>query len=375
MHEQVDLSRYINVHDFETAATERLPEPAREYLNSGSADEITLHRNRRAFADLRLLPRVLRDVSHVDSTLTVFDRPLPTPMMIAPTGYHRLFHPEGEVATARGAAMAGVPFIVSTMSTVPIEKIAGVEGATLWFQVYVQRDGRHTEHLVKRAEAAGCTAIVVTVDTPVLGSRDRERRLVFPHDDTMRAVHLEELDPTGTKRHHWEPGSIHSPLLQPALTWTSIEWIRSLTTLPLLLKGVMAGDDARHAMTVGVDGLIVSNHGGRNLDTVPAAIEALPAVVRAVDGRMPVFMDGGIRRGTDVLKAIALGARAVMLGRPPLWALAVGAADGVHRVFELLNLELQTAMALSGVAELREVNTHLIWRGRALTEESWAGSG
>lgn len=370
MEETTDLSRFINVHDFEAAATQRLPEPAREYLNSGSADEITLQRNRRAFADLRLLPRVLRDVSHVDASLTVYGQALPTPMMIAPTGYHRLFHPEGEIATARGAAMAGVPFIVSTMATVPIETIAAVEGATLWFQVYVQRDGRHTEALVKRAEAAGCRAIVVTVDTPVLGSRDRERRLVFPNDDTMRAVHLEELDPTGTKRHHWEPGSIHSPLLQPALTWTSIEWIRSLTTLPLLLKGVMAGDDARHAITVGVDGLIVSNHGGRNLDTVPAAIEALPAVVRAVDGRMPVFMDGGIRRGTDALKAIALGARAVMLGRPPLWALSVAGAGGVRRVFELLHLELQTAMALSGVAALRDVNTHLIWRGRALTEES-----
>jgi len=365
-----DLSRYINVHDFEAAANQRLPEPAREYLNSGSADEITLHRNRRAFADLRLLPRVLRDVSRIDTGLTVFGQSLTTPMMIAPTGYHRLFHPEGEVATARGAAMAGVPFVVSTMATVPIEKIAEVEGAALWFQVYVQRDGKHTERLVKRAEAAGCRAIVVTVDTPVLGSRDRERRLVFPNDDTMRAVHLEELDPTGTKRHHWEPGSIHSPLLQPALTWTSIEWIRSLTALPLLLKGVMAGDDARHAITAGVDGLIVSNHGGRNLDTVPAAIEALPAVVRAVDGRMPVFMDGGIRRGTDVLKAIALGARAVMLGRPPLWALAAAGEDGIRRVFELLHLELQTAMALSGVAVLRDVNTHLIWRGRALTEEA-----
>lgn len=370
MEEQVDLSRYINVHDFEAAATARLPEPAREYLNSGSADEITLQRNRRAFADLRLLPRVLRDVSHVDASQTVFGQVLPAPLMIAATGYHRLFHPEGEIATARGAALAGVPFVVSTMATVPIEKIAAVEGATLWFQLYVQRDGRQTERLVKRAEDAGCRAIVVTVDTPVLGSRDRERRLVFPNDDTMRAVHLEELDPTGTRRHHWEPGSIHSPLLQPALTWTSIEWIRSLTTLPLLLKGVMAADDARHAITTGADGVIVSNHGGRNLDTVPAAIEALPAVVRAVDGRMPVFMDGGIRRGTDVLKAIALGARAVSLGRPPLWALAVGGAEGVRRVFELLHLELMTAMALSGVATLRDVNTHLIWRGRALSEES-----
>jgi 4-hydroxymandelate oxidase len=363
------LSRFINVHDFEAEATRRLPEPSREYLNSGSADEWTLRRNRRAFEELRLLPRVLRDVGHVDTAQTLFDQPLATPMLIAPTGYHRLFHGEGEIATARGAAAAGVPFVVSTMATVPIEAIAAASDATLWFQLYVQRDGKHTQLLVERAEAAGCRAIIVTVDTPVLGSRDRERRLVFPTDGTMRAVHLEELDPTGTKRHHWEPGSIHSPLLQPALTWTSIEWIRSLTRLPLLLKGVMAAADARRAITAGVDGVIVSNHGGRNLDTVPAAIEALPAVVRAVDGRVPVLMDGGVRRGTDVLKAVALGARAVLLGRPPLWGLAVAGADGVRRIFELLQFELQTAMALAGVAALGDVNTHLIWRGRAMTEE------
>ncbi len=370
MDEPVDLSRFVNVHDFENAATARLPEHAREYLNSGSADEMTLRRNRRAFEELRLLPRVLRDVSRVDVSLELFGRRLATPMMIAPAGYHRLFHPDGECATARGAALARVPFAVSTVSTTLIEDVRAASAeADLWFQLYVQRDGGTTQHLIERAAQAGCTALIVTVDTPVLGSRDRERRLVFPNDDTMRAVHLQALDPTGTQRHHWEPGSIHSPLLQPALTWTSIEWIRSLTRLPLLLKGIMAPDDARRAATVGVDGIIVSNHGGRNLDTVPAAIEVLPGVVRAVDGAMPVLLDGGVRRGTDVLKALALGAKAVMLGRAPLWGLAVAGAEGVHRVFELLTLELQTAMALSGVAHLRDINTHLIWRGRPTMED------
>jgi 4-hydroxymandelate oxidase len=364
-----DLSRLINVHDFEAAATAQLPEAAREYLNSGSADEQTLRRNRRAFDELRLLPRVLRDVSRLDTAQTLFDMPLAAPLMIAPTGYHRLFHRQGEVETAHGAAAAGAPFVVSTMSTTSVEEIAAVSGVTLWFQLYVQRDGAHTERLIERAAAAGCRALVVTVDTPVLGSRDRERRLVFPADDTMRAVHLEDLDPAGTKRHHWAPGSIYSPLLQPAMTWTTIEWIRSLTSLPLLLKGVLAADDARHAASVGVDGLIVSNHGGRNLDTAPAAIEALPAVVRAVDGRMPVLMDGGVRRGTDALKAIALGAKAVLLGRPPLWGLTVAGAAGVTRVFELLRLELETAMALCGAHALRDINPHLIWRGRAITED------
>jgi 4-hydroxymandelate oxidase len=371
MDENPDLSRFVNVHDFEAAATARLTEASREYLNSGSADEITLRHNRRAFEETALLPRVLRDVSRIDTSLELFGTRLLSPLMIAPTGYHRLFHPEGEIATARGAASSGTPYVVSSMATVAIEDIvAAAPEATLWFQLYVQRDEGRTLRLIERAEAAGCRALAVTVDTPVLGSRDRERRLAFPTDGTMSAVHLEGLSPSDPKSHHWEPGSIYSPLLQPALTWESIAWIRAHTRLPVLLKGVMAAEDARLAVTAGVDGLIVSNHGGRNLDTAPATLDVLPGIVSAAGGRMPVLIDGGIRRGTDALKALALGAQAVMVGRPPLWGLAVAGAEGVARVMELLQAELLTAMALAGVTRLADIDSRLIWRGRAGMEDA-----
>jgi len=369
MNATFDPAKFINLRDFESAALERLPEAAREYLASGSADEITLGRNRAAFEALRLMPRVLRDVSRLDTSVRLFGEVHALPLMVAPTGYHRMFHDEGERATARGAAAAGVAFVVSTMATVSIEDLSD-SGAMLWFQLYTQRNEEHTLRLVERAEAAGCRVLVVTVDTPVLGARDRERRLVFPTGDVTRAVHLEVLDPTGTQRHHWDPNSIYSPLLNPELTWDHIERIRANTRLPLVLKGLLSPADARRAADVGVDGVIVSNHGGRNLDTVPATIEVLPDIVRAVDGRIPVLLDGGVRRGTDVLKALALGAHAVMVGRPALWGLAVGGADGVARMFEILRFEFQTAMALAGAAALRDITPELIWRGRVTPEAS-----
>jgi 4-hydroxymandelate oxidase len=355
------LDDFINLHDFEAAAIQRLPLPAREYMQSGAADEITLRRNREAFDEVRLHPRVLVDVSSVDTSVEICGEKMAAPLLIAPTGYHRLFHERGELETGAAAAAADTTFIMSTMSTVAVETLARETQAKMWFQLYSQVDREQTSRLIRRAEDAGCTVIVVTVDTPVLGSRDRERRFAFPEGEQSRAVHLEELDPEGTMRHHWKPGSIYSPLLNPMLTWKSIASIRNETRLPVLLKGVMSPEDARVAVSEGIDGLIVSNHGGRNLDTAPAAIEALPAISDAVQGRIPILMDGGVRRGTDVLKALALGACAVCLGRPVLWGLAVGGAGGVQRVIETLRRELTSAMALSGVGAVERVKRSLIW--------------
>jgi 4-hydroxymandelate oxidase len=353
--------KLVNLHDFESAANALLGLTAREYLASGAADEITLRRNRTAFATVHLAPRTMVDVSALDTTIELLGETHPSPALIAPTGYHGLFHPEGERETARGAAAAGATLVVSTFSTTSIEEIARAAPARLWFQLYVQRGREHTRRLVERAEAAGASVLVVTVDTPVLGTRDRERRLEFPVGQAMRAVLLDELDPEGTKRHQTERDSIYSPLLAPNLTWDEIERIRSTTRLPVVLKGVLSPEDAARAAGAGVAGLIVSNHGGRNLDTAPATIEALPRIVDAVGARVPVLLDGGVRRGTDVLKALALGARAVLIGRPALWGLAVGGAGGVKTVLDTLRLELMSAMALCGVPSARGADRSLLW--------------
>lgn len=363
----VDLSTLVNVSDFEAAARGAMSEAARAYVFSGSANEITMARNRAAFDELRLLPRVLRDVSKIDTSRDLFGRTLAWPLLIAPVGYQRLAHPQGERATAEGARAARVPIILSTVSTTPVERVVE-SGADVWFQLYTQRNADITRRLVERAEAAGCRALVVTVDTPVLGSRDRERRLVFPAGEETRAVHLEAYEAELGHGHAWVSGSIFSPFLNPGLTWDEIGRIRAMTRLPVLIKGVLAADDARRAVEAGLDGLIVSNHGGRNLDTVPATIEVLEEIAAAVAGRCRVLLDGGVRRGTDILKALALGADAVCVGRPAVSGLAVAGATGVARVLEILELELRTAMALSGVTALDRIDATLIWRGRAMED-------
>ena len=355
------LDRLVNVHDWESAAVAKLTHEAREYMQAGAADEITLRRNHEAFDEVHLHPRVLVDVSHIDTSIELLGTTHPMPVLVAPTGYHRLFHERGEYETVAGAAAAGVTCILSTMSTVPVEKLTEASDATLWFQLYTQMDRAQTSQLIRRAEDAGCQCIVVTVDTPVLGARDRERRLAFPEGPEMRAIHLEELQSGESLAHHWKEGSIYSPLLNPMLTWKTIAAIRAETRVPVMLKGILSPADATRAVDEGIDGIIVSNHGGRNLDTAPAAIEALPAVAAAVQGRVPVLMDGGVRRGTDVVKALALGARAVCIGRPVLWGLGVAGARGVERVLTTLQREFTAAMALCGVASTDRIKSNLIW--------------
>ncbi|MBI3894642.1 MAG: alpha-hydroxy-acid oxidizing protein [Acidobacteria bacterium] len=356
------MSTPVNLFDYESLARERLSEMAYGYIASGAADEITLRRNRECFDLIRLKPRVLVDVSQVDTRLELLGQTLDFPILLAPCAYHKLFHPEGEVATAHGAEIAGAVFVVGTFSTVAIEEIAQSTAARLWFQLYVNPDRGFTQEMVERAEAAGCQALCITVDTPILGTRDREKRSGFHLPAGMERANLKQLGAETSRAQHHGQGAYS--LLDAALTWDKVDSIRSFTKLPVILKGILAPEDARLAVEHGISGILVSNHGGRNLDTVPAAIEALPDVVEAVQGRCPVLLDGGIRRGTDIVKALALGAKAILIGRPYLWGLAADGAEGIARVIQILRAELEAAMRLCGAPRLNQINRNLLWPDR-----------
>lgn len=343
--------------DFEPLARERLAHMAYEYIAGGAADEITLRANRAAFDSILLAQRVLVDVSTIDTRLSLLGQELGFPILLAPTAAHRLAHDEGELATARGAARSGAVLVVSSFATTTVENVAEAAADPFWFQLYVQPDRAFTKDLIQRAEAAGCRALVVTVDTPVIGTRNREQRARFDLPPHLEFANLKALSPSG----HWDPARLEAPVLDPGLTWKGIEWIRSVATVPVVLKGVTAPQDAAIAVREEIDALIVSNHGARNLDTTPATITALPKVFEQTGDRVPVLLDGGVRRGTDVLKALALGARAVLIGRPYLYGLAVGGADGVARVVEILLRELQMAMALTGCTTLGGIDRDALW--------------
>jgi 4-hydroxymandelate oxidase len=350
----------VDVADFEALARERLAGMVYDYIAGAAGDEISLRRNRAAFDALLLKPRVLRDVSRLDTGAELFGRQLKYPILLAPTAYHRLVHPEGECATARGAGAAGgTTMVVSALATTTFAEIATAAGGPLWFQLYVQRDRAFTRDLVQRVEAEGCQAICITVDTPCLGTRNREMRCRFGLPPDLERANLRGIK--GARASHFDESGVYSDILDPTLTWEGIDWLRSFAKVPLLLKGILAPEDARLAVEHGVAGLIVSNHGARNLDTTPATIEALPAVAAAVGGRVPILLDGGVRRGTDVVKALALGARAVLIGRPYLWALAAAGAHGVERLLKILQTELLAAMALCGCRTLADIDRSVFW--------------
>jgi 4-hydroxymandelate oxidase len=357
-----DLSKAVNLFDFEKLAHERMTTLAWEYISGAAGDEITLRWNREASDRMALRTRVLVNVSQIDTRVTLFGHEVPFPILLAPTAYHKLVHPEGERATVRGAGAASATMVVSTLATTSIEDVAGAATAPLWFQLYVQKDRGLTRDLVQRAEGAGCKALCITVDTPVVGTRNREARVKFALPAGVTLENLKGM-PSRTAGDHM-PGteSIYSALLDPALTWNDIESIRAYARVPVLLKGILNGDDADRAVRAGVAGLIVSNHGARNLDTAPATLEALPEIVAKVAGRVPILVDGGIRRGTDVLKAIALGARAVLIGRPYLFGLSAGGADGVSQVINILRREFEVAMALTGRTTVAGIDKTVLWQ-------------
>jgi isopentenyl diphosphate isomerase/L-lactate dehydrogenase-like FMN-dependent dehydrogenase len=326
----------LNVADYERLAEERLDPRAYGYFAGGAGDEVTLRENVQAFARLRLRPRVLADVSGVSTAATVLGHHVSMPILVAPLAFQRLAHPEGEVATARAAARAGTIFCLSTVATAaPADISEGVR----WFQLYVFKDRGFTRTLVERAVDAGFSAILLTADTPHLGRRERDHRTGFRVPS--------ELVPSLAGHDLLTPEETFASMADD-LSWRDVEGFASMSGLPVLVKGVLTAEDALLACESGAAAIVVSNHGGRQLDGVPATVEALPEVVEAVAGRVPVLVDGGIRRGTDVVKALALGADAVLAGRPFVWGLAAGGEAGVAAVLELLRAELGLALALLG---------------------------
>jgi len=338
-----DLDRLISLFDFEGEAQKRVSHGAWARISGAAADELTLRWNHEAYEHIRLKPRALVDVSKLDTRVTLFGQEFPFPVLLAPTGGQRLIHPEGELAAVRGAATAQATYVISSSASLRVEDIAKAAAGPVWFQLYVQRDRGFTRNLVQAAEDAGCRALCVTVDSPTFGARNTE-------DRAKGELPEREL-----------PNLQGKDYLDPSLTWKDIDWLRSFARRPLLLKGVLNPEDAATAVKAGVSGIIVSNHGARNLDTVPATIDALPLVAEKIAGRVPILVDGGIRRGTDVVKALALGAQAVQIGRPYLWGLGVGGSEGVTRVVRILRKELELAMALLGRPTLSSIDRSVLW--------------
>ncbi|MFI8458162.1 alpha-hydroxy acid oxidase [Kitasatospora sp. NPDC085464] len=346
----------VCLDDVERLAAAVLPAAVRDFIAGGSGNELTLDANRAALDGVHLVPRVLRDVSDCTAETTLLGRPAALPMAVAPMAYHRLVHPDGELATARAARRAGIPVTVGTLSSLPLARIAA-EGARTWFQLYWLRDRQKVSDLVKEAEEVGCEAVMLTVDVPWMGNRLRDVRngFVLPEDVVAANLSGGASATARTARAAGSAVAAHTrEALDSALSWRDVEEIRSRTGLPLVLKGILDPRDARRAADCGVDALVVSNHGGRQLDGAVPAIAALPGIRDAVGGHCEVLFDSGVRSGTDVLKALALGASGVLLGRPVLWGLALGGESGATTVLRLLAEELHTALGLAGCGRVTD---------------------
>jgi 4-hydroxymandelate oxidase len=350
----------VNLHDYEALARDRLSDQTWNYVSGGAGDEHTLRWNADAWQQIQLWPRVLVDVSAVDTTVELLGHRLAQPVLLAPTAAQADYHPDGEEATLAGAAAAEALPVMSTLGSAPVEELGRSARGPWWFQLYVQPDRAFTQSLVARAVDAGASALVVTVDTPLLGARDTDRRLGGYSVDSMRPPNLSQLPVTAADPAARPHERVYNPHLDPSLTWSTLRWLVDVSPVPVLAKGVLRADDASRAVDHGAAGVVVSNHGARNLDTVPATATALPGTVGAVGGQIPVLVDGGIRRGTDVAKALCLGADAVLVGRPAIWGLTVGGSDGVRDVVDLLRAELMMAMALLGAPSLAELGPDLV---------------
>jgi 4-hydroxymandelate oxidase len=348
---------FLNLREVESLARETLSAEVFDYYAGGANDEVSLRANRREYDGIALRPRVMVDVSARSMETELVGVRTAAPIVIAPMAFQRLAHPEGELAVARAAASAGLVMTASTYATCCLEDIAGSCEGAKWFQLYVHKDRETSRDLVQRAEAAGFKALVLTADLPELGRRERDERNGFGLPGELRVANFRDGDVAsddGSGLRKYIAG-----IRDPSLSWKDLEWLCSLSKMPVIVKGLVRGDDAVKAIEHGASGVVVSNHGGRQLDTCIAPIRALPEVADAVQGRIPVLVDGGIRRGTDVVKALALGACAVMLGRPVLWGLTVGGQAGVERVLALLMAEFDLAMALCGARSVGDLTRDL----------------
>jgi isopentenyl diphosphate isomerase/L-lactate dehydrogenase-like FMN-dependent dehydrogenase len=335
----VDAPTIVTVDDYEPLARERLPTDVYDYYAGGAGDEWTLAENRRAFERWVIRPRMLAGAWPVDPSIELLGTSIDAPVLIAPWAYQKRAHPDGELGTARAAARAKTVMVVSSTTVDYLEDVAGASDGPKWWQLYVFTERRETVDMLHRVHAAGFVAVCLTVDFPVSGLRHRDTR-----NDFDMPIGLPQDERT----------------FAPDLTWDDLSWIRDAAPVPLLVKGIMTAEDARIGVEVGVDGIVVSNHGARQLDSVHAPITVLPEIVEAVDGRVPVLVDGGFRRGTDIFKALALGATAVLVGRPACWGLAVAGEEGVVDVLRILRAELENTMTLAGTGSVASITrTHV----------------
>ena len=356
--------RLVNVAEYESRARDMAEGSTLDYYDGGSNDEITLRENVTAFSRITLYPRVFRSVGQRETQTTILGLPASAPVIVAPIALLGRLHPDGEVPVVRAASSAGSIVTLSTLSVTPIEEVVAAANGPVWFQLYVYKDRAASEALVRRVEAAGCTALELTADTPILGRRERDVRNNFSLPPDLWAPNLtadvRPPSPGSVARSRSSFAAAIDSLLDPDLTWDDIAWLTSISSLPVLVKGIVRADDARYAIEAGAAGVIVSNHGGRQFDTAPAAIDALGPVAEAVGDQAEVIVDGGIRRGADIVKAIAMGARAVQIGRPIVWGLVVDGEDGVRDVLSLLRDELDLAMALAGCRSIDDISFDLL---------------
>ncbi|NXC82605.1 HAOX1 oxidase, partial [Cercotrichas coryphoeus] len=371
----------VCIADFEEYAKTFLPKSVYDYYRSGADDQETLADNVAAFSRWKLYPRVLRDVSVMDLSTSVLGQRVAMPVCVAATAMQRMAHPDGETATARACQAVGTGMMLSSWATSSIEEVAeAAPGGLRWLQLYVYKDREVTESLVRRAERAGYRGIFVTADTPYLGRRLADVRNKFQLPPHLRLKNFSSSDLAFSSGKDIGENSglavYVAEAIDATINWQDIKWLRGLTSLPIVLKGILRADDAKEAVKIGVNGILVSNHGARQLDGVPATvtvflvslfqIDVLPEIVEAVQGKVEVFLDGGVRKGTDVLKALALGAKAVFIGRPVLWGLAYQGEEGVKEVLQMLKEEFRLAMALTGCRRVEEIGRTLIRRHQVL---------
>ena len=352
----------LKLDDFEPAARAVLPRGIYDYIAGGSEDEATIRGNREAFARYRFRFKVLASADRPDLSNELLGRRFEMPVHLAPTAIQRMAHPDGEAAAYRAASESGVAYCLSTLSSLSVEEVAAAATGARWFQLYMHPERAVSARFVERAADAGYGAIILTVDLPKAGRRERDIRNAFSLPQGIRYANLSDR-PVAASADGPDPFAQDvNAQTNPALGWHDLEWLVAKSSLPVLVKGVVRADDARHAVEAGVRGLVVSNHGGRQLDYSVASLDALPEVLEAVAGQVPVLLDGGVRRGTDVLKALCLGASGVLIGRPYLWALAVGGADGVRRMLAMLRNEIEVSMSLLGARGLSELDKDLLTR-------------